>query len=323
MRRCGADMDTASDDGDDDDQQVVSGTAAAPVVHAPLVHSWRIVRGTLQRRAEWLRRGIRPIVTVYVNDVPCPRQAVPHNEFEEDGETWVALDLERPLSEGDCVTAEAAYVDEAGHVVARSARSAGALVNDFPIDLLPSDGKPLALDEEYIIERITNFFSRNLVRDRIIPTINGSANFALRDVVWAVTNYFPHKHVRIAVPEENRPILLGDEYVIWRKRYHKSNFDQYARERHYRVTCSHDTRLSIELSLGQLIFLEWSLRYLVLDYVAEHIEAIKEHREECLQQRRDEKRACVSAGVAYKRHPLVECADEPIAVFSGDARVYF
>lgn len=340
-------MDTTSDDDKDDGDDeyhtgvvggVVGGadggaisadttldTVPAPIVCAPLVHSWHMVRGTLERHPSWLRRGIRPIVTVYVDDVALPRQSVPYDEFEEDGRTWIALHLDKPLSEGQHVSADATYVDNngRGRVVARSARSAVAVVDDYPIELMPTDGAPLSSDEELMIERITNFFSRNLVRDRIVPTIRGTGVFALRDVVWAVTNYFADKHVRVAVPEESRPILLGDEYVIWRRRYRKKKFDQYARERHYRVSCSHDNRIALEISLGQLVFLEYCVRYLVLDYVAEHIDEIKAHRDACMGQRMAEKEECDENGVKYKRHPLVECRDEPIQVFAGDARVYF
>lgn len=186
---------------------------------------------------------------------------------------------------------------------------------DFPIRLVPEDKGALNFEEEMLVEHVQRFFSRNLVRDRVIPVVVDKTPCSLRDLFWLNTNYFVMRQTRYMVPQEEYPITLSDDYQAWMDHYGKDNFDTYQRGgRHFDVVCDADPSFSFRGTISQLMWFEWAIRRLVIEYAAMHVENIRAHQKE---KTLSTKRRRAIEGKRFKRQPLTERPQRGIHLLPG------
>ena len=175
---------------------------------------------------------------------------------------------------------------------------------DFPILVVPEDGQPLNPEEEMLVERIQRFFTRNMVRDRVMPVVLDKEPCSLRDLFWLVTNYYQVHETRYMVPHEDYPITLFDDYEAWMDHYGKNNYDTYQRGgRHFNVLCREDESFCFRETISQMIWFEWAIRRLVVEYAAMHIEEIRAHQKKTNSENKERHQR---EGKQFKRQPLTQ-----------------
>lgn len=186
---------------------------------------------------------------------------------------------------------------------------------DYSIRLVPVDGGELDFEEEMLVARVERFFTRNLVRDRVIPVVQDKNPCALRDLFWLVTNYFGVHQTRYMVPNEDYPITLVDDYQAWIDQYGKDNYDTYQRGgRHFNVVCDEDPSFCFRETISQLMWFEWAIRRLVIEYASMHIDGIRTHHKEITRQNEQRKK---QAGKKFKRQPLTQRPQRGMHVLPG------
>lgn len=188
---------------------------------------------------------------------------------------------------------------------------------DYPIQLVPLDGGELTLEEDLLVSRLQNFFTRNLVRDRIMPVVQHNKAYSSRDLFWLVTNYFRERQTRYMVPDEEYPIRLADDYKAWIDHYGKANYDTYQRlgkQRYFNVVCQEDASFCFRETIAQMMWFEWAIRRLVCEYAEGHVEQIKKHQKDANERNKQRKR---TEGKAFKRQPLTQAPQRSVRLYPG------
>ncbi len=186
---------------------------------------------------------------------------------------------------------------------------------DFAIRLVAEDGMALDPLEEMLVEHVQRFFTRNLIRDRVMPVVLEKNPCSLRDLFWLVTNYFLVRKTRFMVPDEEYPITLSDDYHAWMDHYGKDNFDTYQRGgRHFNVICDADPTFCFRETISQLIWFEWAIRRLVIEYAAMHIDNIRAHQKLTTF---NNKQRRATEGKKFKRQPLTQRPERDMHMLPG------
>lgn len=196
---------------------------------------------------------------------------------------------------------------------------------DYPIQLIPIDGGELTAEEDLLVYRLENFFTRNLVRDRIMPVVQHKKPYSSRDLFWLVTNYFRERQTRYMVPDEEYPIRLADDYKAWIDHYGKANYDTYQRlgkQRYFNVVCAHDPSFCFRETIAQMMWFEWAIRRLVCEYAEGHVDQIKKHQKDANERNKERKRA---EGKSFKRQPLTQAPQRSVRLYPGQVslRVHY
>lgn len=188
---------------------------------------------------------------------------------------------------------------------------------DYQIQLVPIDGGELTPEEDLLVYRLENFFTRNLVRDRIMPVVQHKKSYSSRDLFWLVTNYFRERQTRYMVPDEEYPIRLADDYKAWIDHYGKANYDTYQRlgkQRYFNVVCMEDSTFCFRETIAQMMWFEWAIRRLVCEYAEGHVEQIKKHQKDANERNKERKR---TEGKSFKRQPLTQAPQRSVRLYPG------
>lgn len=191
---------------------------------------------------------------------------------------------------------------------------------DGRIQMVPvEDNMVLSEEENILIYRITHFFTKNMIKYRVMPIVNRETNFSLRDLFWTMTNYFREKQVRYMVLDEEYPVNLNENYVAWMNHFGKGNCDTYQRgNRHFRVICAQDPSFEFVTTISQLILFEWAIRRLVCEYTSDHVQEIKQHQRDATERSKLLKE---EKGSEFKRQPLTKAPPKDVFLYPGQVRL--
>jgi hypothetical protein len=157
-----------------------------------------------------------------------------------------------------------------------------ALPGDSAVPTMASqhDGGSKASDskasDNVLVASLSKFYSQRGVMPRVLPYISGTSAVSLRLLDWFVTNYAKKHNTIIPVVRNGAVTQHFNVYLSYRaqlKSYSKQQFDPFRRRE--RIMLKYERNRSVETTVGQLNFFRWMLQNDVLDYVADHADAVE------------------------------------------------
>jgi hypothetical protein len=180
----------------------------------------------------------------------------------------------------------------------------------------------------YIItSNFAEFYTRNTLRDRVVPIVEGESVVSLRDLTWAATNYFPQARTMTIDPFTGYEIRLDHAYSMYLDEYKKYRFDSFRRvyedqSRIIVVVCENDPEFVFKTTFAQLAFFRFALLYRFVENVEARIDDIKQHWAAVNEQRKKEKQSGMAANKS-KRAPLTQKAPETMEITRGHFEIRY
>merc|ERR1711862_75224 len=116
-----------------------------------------------------------------------------------------------------------------------------------------------------------------MLREKVVPYVEGSRQLSERDMNWAAVNYFPNHPVDVTHPDYGYPVSLHvahEEHTEDLKRY---MFDPFKRvdgnnTRLILARCAQDPSFVLETTIAQLIWYRFAIRYKFIEECEKHID---------------------------------------------------
>jgi hypothetical protein len=121
---------------------------------------------------------------------------------------------------------------------------------------------PIQSQEEWVLYRLTNFYSDPNHLARVKSILDGTSDLSLRLIDWFVTNYSKKFNVGF-MSKSRKYVVVYLSYKSHLKAYSKHMFDPFCRWKRIKFQ-------DMETTVGQLNFFEWAIGDGILDYLAEH-----------------------------------------------------
>lgn len=216
--------------------------------------------------------------------------------------------------------------DESTGSAAPVARATAAN-QDFAIQIVPLAGERAFDDEERLwTDHLSQFFTRNVLRDRVMPYTEGKRALSERDMTWAAVNYFAENPIEVRDPFTGFPVFLHIKHAEKTEEYGRHLFDPFKRvyknrTRHIRVVCRDDPGFEMpKTTIAQLNWYAFALQYRFLEACEAHLAAIKAHWAEAQRKRKHARRAALAiSGQKAKRAPLID--NKTRATINGSSMV--
>ena len=150
------------------------------------------------------------------------------------------------------------------------------------------------------LQRVAHFYTPRMLRKVLVPLVDQSADTALRQLDWLVTNYAKAKNLYV-VGYDGQQRHVYTWYVLLREALRKRHFEPFGKK--WRVAFEVDGEV-YKTTAGQAVFLMEAYNAGVLQYAKRHCAEIDMHLREQHTKRNERKAAAKAAGVRYKRSPL-------------------
>jgi len=142
---------------------------------------------------------------------------------------------------------------------------------DFSVEIPENTTKR----EKIMLRTIMRYLRDPDVMKRLVPLLDRTSNISFRVLDWFVTNYSKKNNIIYHVNDSGkmRHFNVYIEYKQQLNAFNKGYFDPFNRSK--RIYLNNDN-IRYELTIGKLNFLHWADMYNIINYVAEHIDAIFE-----------------------------------------------
>jgi|AntRauTorckE6833_2_1112554.scaffolds.fasta_scaffold00330_24 hypothetical protein len=132
----------------------------------------------------------------------------------------------------------------------------------------------ISTQDDIIMEQITTFFQnkKNVLRNKIIPIIQGNSEISLRLIEKFVTGYCNKN--KITINKRNGDLLCVHEAYKYKLRsFGKKKLDIFQRNR--KILFKYTNKLYLETTIGQLNFFKFIIETEILNYIEDNLEEIK------------------------------------------------
>lgn len=190
---------------------------------------------------------------------------------------------------------------------------------DYPVQIVPLEGEaPLTQVERLWAEDLCRFFTRNMLRDKVMPYTEGKRTLSERDMTWAAVHFFKQFPVEVRDPDTGMTVSLHTRHSEYTEEFGRNLFDPFKRvykdrTRHLRVVCRDDPTFEMKCTaIAQLNWYRFALKYCFLEACEQHIDEIKAHWAETQRKRKQVRMATLAiTGKKAKRSPLFNSQDSP------------
>jgi hypothetical protein len=140
-----------------------------------------------------------------------------------------------------------------------------------------NDSSKFSHKELILLYTIKKFFNNSKYLNKMISFITSESNISLRVLDWFVANYSKKNNIiyKIKVDNEIKHFNVYLEYKRQLDSHTKQNFDPFCRKKkilfHYTLNEKYH---SIITTIGQLNFFKWAIKFKIIDYVEDNLQAI-------------------------------------------------
>ena len=179
--------------------------------------------------------------------------------------------------------------------------------------------EPITQRQISILNKLTPFYTEEIIQKMLLPLINQSSNISLRSLDWLVTNY-AKKHNIVCATHSNELFNIYHGYKIALAHYRRRNFDPFRRRQRIHLRFNDTT---YETTVGQCNFLQWAFVNGVLKYAIDNSIFIEKDMNQASLKHKLELKKQYANGTPYKRQELSSAPKCKCSVYQIDSQVSF
>ena len=170
-------------------------------------------------------------------------------------------------------------------------------------------GTKMPLKQYEIFKHVVEYFTIDILRNRVVPLINRKAEFSLRLIDWFVVNYATE--IPVIYKWGDKVVNVKTSYQEMMRRYKRRFFDPFRRKMRLYFTIpaiktEHGEDETFNTTVGQLLYFRWAFENGIIEQASLHIDQIYAHMVEKIKEKDKIKEESRVSGKHHKRSPFVQ-----------------